>query len=145
VGAVCGSRPALELPASRSPHAHIDHCGGTKAFQHAAVYGSQQTSDVLDAAMPIDGYKAFMPAFKEEFDDLEELGTSGHAHCRWPAYLAAPRAAPRGRAHRGRHPRAVADADLCLRAISVSSASLRRAQATLRCGPRCSAIADLAE
>ena len=73
---------ALELPVRRAllTHAHIDHCGGTKAFPHAAVYGSQQTSDVLDAAMPIDGYKAFMPAFKEEFDDLEELGTRPVTH-----------------------------------------------------------------
>ena len=45
---------ALDLPVRRAllTHAHIDHCGGTKSFPHAAVYGSQQTSDVLDAAMP---------------------------------------------------------------------------------------------
>jgi cyclase len=72
----------LDLPVRRAllTHAHIDHCGGTKSFPLAAVYGSQQTSDVLDAAMPIDGYKAFMPAFKEEFDDLEELGTRPVTH-----------------------------------------------------------------
>ncbi len=73
---------ALGLPVRRAllTHAHIDHCGGTKAFPHAAVYGSQQTSDVLDAAMPLDAYKAFMPAFEEEFDDLEELGTRPVTH-----------------------------------------------------------------
>ncbi len=73
---------ALDLPVRRTllTHAHIDHCGGTKSFPLAAVYGSQQTSDVLDAAMPIDGYKAFMPVFKEEFDDLEELGTRTVTH-----------------------------------------------------------------
>src|SRR5262249_52491270 len=62
----------LGLPVRRAilTHAHIDHCGGTKAFPRAAVYGSQQTSDVLDSEMPIDGYKAFMPAFEDEFDDL---------------------------------------------------------------------------
>jgi cyclase len=72
----------LDRPVRRAllTHAHIDHCGGTKSFPLAAVYGSQQTSDVLDAAMPIDGYKAFMPAFKEEFDDLEELGTRPVTH-----------------------------------------------------------------
>jgi cyclase len=72
----------LGLPVRRAilTHAHIDHCGGTKAFDRAAVYGSQQTSDVLDQAMPIDGYKAFMPAFEDEFDDLEELGTRPVTH-----------------------------------------------------------------
>ena len=80
----------LDLPVRRAllTHAHIDHCGGTKSFPHAAVYGSRQTSDVLDAAMPIDGYKAFMPAFESEFDDLEELGTRPVTHIvDGPAYL----------------------------------------------------------
>jgi cyclase len=72
----------LGMPVRRAvlTHAHIDHCGGTKVFERAAVYGSQQTSDVLDQAMPIDGYKAFMPAFEAEFDDLEELGTRPVTH-----------------------------------------------------------------
>ncbi|MEX1007388.1 MAG: MBL fold metallo-hydrolase [Acidimicrobiia bacterium] len=72
----------LGVPVRRAllTHAHIDHCGGTKAFERAAVYGSQQTSDVLDAAMPLDAYKAFMPAFEGEFDDLEELGTRPVTH-----------------------------------------------------------------
>ena len=30
--------------------------------------------------MPIDGYKQFMPAFDEEFDDLAELGTRAVTH-----------------------------------------------------------------
>ena len=41
---------ALDVPVRRTilTHAHIDHVGGTKAFPNTAVYGSQQTSDVLD-------------------------------------------------------------------------------------------------
>jgi cyclase len=61
-------------------HAHIDHVGGTKAFPHAAVYGSPMTSDVLDEPMPLEGYKAFMPAFDAEFDDLAEVGTRPVTH-----------------------------------------------------------------
>src|SRR3954451_20885679 len=47
------------------PHAHVDHVGGTKAFPAAAVYGSRQTSRALDQTMPLDAYKAFMPAFQD--------------------------------------------------------------------------------
>ena len=61
-------------------HAHIDHVGGTKAFPNAAIYATPVTSDALDEAMPIDGYKKFMPAFDEEFDDLAELGTRAVTH-----------------------------------------------------------------
>ncbi len=59
---------ALDLPVRRTilTHAHIDHVGGTKAFPHAAVYASPSASAVLDEAMPIDGYKKFMPAFEAE-------------------------------------------------------------------------------
>jgi cyclase len=73
---------ALEVPVRRTilTHAHIDHVGGTKAFPNAAVYGSPVTSDALDQPMPIDGYKQFMPAFDEEFDDLAELGTRAVTH-----------------------------------------------------------------
>src|SRR2546423_1318568 len=73
---------ALEVPVRRTilTHAHIDHVGGTKAFPNSAVYGSPVTSDALDQAMPIDGYKQFMPAFDEEFDDLAELGTRAVTH-----------------------------------------------------------------
>jgi cyclase len=73
---------ALGPPVRRTilTHAHIDHVGGTKAFPNAAVYGTPVTSDALDEAMPIDGYKKFMPAFDEEFDDLAELGTRAVTH-----------------------------------------------------------------
>lgn len=61
-------------------HAHIDHVGGTKAFPHAAVYATPGTSALLDQAMPVEAYKAFMPAFDEEFDDLAEIGTRPVTH-----------------------------------------------------------------
>ena len=61
-------------------HAHIDHVGGTKAFPHAAVYASPPANAVLDQGMPVDAYKAFMPAFTDEFDDLAELGTRPVTH-----------------------------------------------------------------
>jgi len=61
-------------------HPHIDHVGGTKSFPHAAVYGSPYTSAVLDDEMPVDAYKAFMPAFADEFDGLVELGTRPVTH-----------------------------------------------------------------
>ena len=57
-------------------HAHIDHVGGTKAFptrRRLRLAGRRATRST--SPMPIDGYKAFMPAFDEEFDDLAELGT----------------------------------------------------------------------
>jgi cyclase len=73
---------ALELPMRRIvlTHGHIDHVGGTKAFPHAGVYASPQTSTVLDESMPIEAYKSFMSAFVEEFDDLAELGTRPATH-----------------------------------------------------------------
>ena len=73
---------ALELPMRRIvlTHGHIDHVGGTKAFPHAGVYASPQTSAVLDQTMPIDAYKAFMGAFEDEFDDLAALGTRPATH-----------------------------------------------------------------
>jgi cyclase len=72
----------LDAPVRRIvlTHAHIDHVGGTKAFPHAMVCASPATSAVLDQHMPIDAYKAFMPAFAEEFDDLAELGTRPATH-----------------------------------------------------------------
>ncbi len=72
----------LEQPVRRLvlTHAHIDHVGGTKAFPHAAVYATPVTSALLDDTMPIDAYKAFMPAFAEEFDDLAEVGTRPATH-----------------------------------------------------------------
>jgi cyclase len=72
----------LEKPVRRVvlTHAHIDHVGGTKAFPHAAVLGTPPTSTVLDQPMPLEAYKAFMPAFDEEFDDLAEMGTRPVTH-----------------------------------------------------------------
>src|SRR5258708_38003661 len=61
-------------------HAHIDHVGGSYAFPNASVIGSQQTSDLLDGEMPVIAYKAFMPAFTEEFDELAEVGTRPVTH-----------------------------------------------------------------
>jgi cyclase len=72
----------LDVPVRRIvlTHGHIDHVGGTKAFPHAGVYASPQTSTVLDESMPIEAYKSFMSAFDEEFDDLAELGTRPATH-----------------------------------------------------------------
>ena len=73
----------LGLPVRRLvlTHAHIDHVGGTKAFPNPAVYGSQQTSDLLDYTdMPIGAYKNFMSAFAEEFDELAEIGCRKVTH-----------------------------------------------------------------
>jgi cyclase len=61
-------------------HAHIDHVGGTQAFRNAMVLGTLPTSALLDQEMPVDAYKAFMPAFEEEFDDLAEIGTRPVSH-----------------------------------------------------------------
>lgn len=61
-------------------HAHIDHVGGSAAFPNAGVYGSSQTSALLDGEMPIDAYKSFMPSFRDDFDDLAELGTRPVTH-----------------------------------------------------------------
>ena len=61
-------------------HAHIDHVGGTTAFRNAMILGSPMTSDLLDQAMPVDAYKAFMPAFTEGFDELAVLGTRPVSH-----------------------------------------------------------------
>lgn len=72
-------------------HAHIDHVGGTKAFLNAAVLGSPQTSTLLDGDMPIPAYKAFMPAFDDEFDELAELGTRKVTHLVTDAAQLTPR------------------------------------------------------
>lgn len=74
---------ALGAPVRRLvlTHAHIDHVGGTKAFPNPAVYGSQQTSDLLDYTdMPVDAYKTFMSAFADEFDELAEMGCRKVTH-----------------------------------------------------------------
>jgi cyclase len=72
-------------------HAHIDHVGGSKAFPNAAVLGSPQTSTLLDGAMPVDAYKAFMPAFAPEFEELAELGTRPVTHLVTDAAQLTPR------------------------------------------------------
>jgi len=72
-------------------HAHVDHVGGTKAFPNAAVLGSPQTSQLLDGEMPVAAYKAFMPAFAADFDDLAELGTRPVTHIVTDAAQLTPR------------------------------------------------------
>jgi cyclase len=72
-------------------HAHIDHVGGSRAFANASVLGSQQTSDLLDGEMPLVAYKAFMPAFEEEFDELAEIGTRPVTHLVTDAAQLTPR------------------------------------------------------
>ena len=61
-------------------HAHVDHVGGTRAFPMAAVYGTPATSALLEQPMMVDAYKAFMPAFSGEFDELAETGTRKVTH-----------------------------------------------------------------
>ncbi|HET9771960.1 MAG TPA: MBL fold metallo-hydrolase [Acidimicrobiia bacterium] len=61
-------------------HAHVDHVGGTKAFPMAAILASPATSSLLDQPLMTDAYKAFMPAFADEFDELAELGTRPVTH-----------------------------------------------------------------
>ncbi|HZJ26037.1 MAG TPA: MBL fold metallo-hydrolase [Acidimicrobiia bacterium] len=84
---------ALDLPVKRVllTHAHVDHVGGTTAFRNAMVLGSRATGALLDEAMPIAAYKAFMPAFTEEFDDLEETGTRPVSHIVDAASMLTPR------------------------------------------------------
>jgi cyclase len=48
--------------------------------RNAMILGSPATSALLDQAMPLDAYKSFMPAFVDEFDELEELGTRPVSH-----------------------------------------------------------------
>jgi cyclase len=73
---------ALGAPVRRVvlTHAHIDHVGGTKLFPLASVYASPQTSKLLEQPPMTDAYKAFMPAFAAEFDDLAETGTRQATH-----------------------------------------------------------------
>ena len=84
----------LERPVRRVvlTHAHVDHVGGGKAFPHAGVYASPATSALLDQGMMVDAYKAFMPAFAEEFDDLADLGTRPVTHLIEGAASLTPRA-----------------------------------------------------
>ncbi len=72
----------LDRPVKRVilTHAHVDHVGGTSQFRNAAVYATPVTSHLLDQDMPIDAYKAFMPAFTDEFDELAQIGTRPASH-----------------------------------------------------------------
>ena len=72
----------LGLPVRRVvlTHAHIDHVGGTSAFRSAKVLASPLTSELLDQTMPLDAYKAFMPAFRDGFDELAAIGTRPVSH-----------------------------------------------------------------
>jgi cyclase len=72
-------------------HAHIDHVGGTRAFPMSGVYASPQTSTLLEGEMPLDAYKAFMPAFDAEFDELAEIGTRQVTHLVTDAAQLTPR------------------------------------------------------
>ena len=72
-------------------HAHIDHVGGSHAFPNASVIASPQTSRLLDGEMPVLAYKAFMPAFTDEFDDLAETGTRPVTHLVTDAAQLTPR------------------------------------------------------
>jgi cyclase len=72
-------------------HAHVDHVGGSRAFPMAAVYGSPATSALLEQPMMVDAYKAFMPAFAGEFDELAETGTRKVTHEVYDAAVLTPR------------------------------------------------------
>jgi cyclase len=106
----------LDAPVKRVvlTHAHVDHVGGTTAFRNAAVYASPVTSELLDHAMPIDAYKAFMPAFEDEFDDLADVGTRPVSHLVEDAAQLTPRTEvlPAGGHTPGDVMVLVADADL---------------------------------
>jgi len=73
---------ALDLPVKRTilTHAHIEQSGGTRAFPKTAIYGSPQTSRLLDRPMNVDAYKTFWPDLADELDDLAELGTRPVTH-----------------------------------------------------------------
>src|SRR5262245_58852196 len=96
-------------------HAHVDHVGGTRAFPASAIYGSRQTSRALDQEMPLDAYKALMPAFDEEFDDLAEVGTRPVTHLITGAASLTPRVEvlPAEGHTEGDIVVLVADADVC--------------------------------
>jgi cyclase len=73
---------ALDAPVRRVvlTHAHVDHVGGTTAFPLASVVASPATSTLLEQPLMTPAYKAFMPAFADEFDDLEAAGTRQATH-----------------------------------------------------------------
>jgi cyclase len=55
------------------------------------VVASPQTSDLLEGEMPVDAYKAFMPGFDDEFDELAEIGTRQVTHLVTDAAQLTPR------------------------------------------------------
>ncbi|MGH9023876.1 MAG: MBL fold metallo-hydrolase, partial [Acidimicrobiia bacterium] len=61
-------------------HAHVDHVGGSRAFPLAAVYSSEATSALLDQPLMTEAYKALMPDFADELDELAEIGTRKVTH-----------------------------------------------------------------
>ena len=144
---------ALDVPVRRTilTHAHIDHVGGTKAFPNAAIYGSQQTSDVLDqrhADRRVQGVHARVRRGVRR--------PRGARHARGhPPRRAAPRSSRRASRccpRRGHTPKATCSCSsptpTCASpATSASSASRRsRSRATPRCGPTCStSVAELAD
>ena len=145
--AVDDARPAREAHASSRTRTSTTAVARRRS-RKTAIFGSQQTSDVLDAAMPIDAYKAFMPAFEDEFDDLEELGTrrvthivTGPRSSRRASRCSLPTATPRATSWCSSPTSTCASP-----ATSASSASPRsRSRATPRCGrTMLDAVADLA-
>ena len=78
-GAVARARPA-GAPDPAHPRAHRPRRRHARPSRTRWCYGSPQTSELLDGEMPLDAYKAFMPAFDEEFDELAELGTRPVTH-----------------------------------------------------------------
>lgn len=55
-------------------HAHVDHVGGTAGFPEAPIFATSATDQALRGPMPIGAFKASIPAFADEFDDLETTG-----------------------------------------------------------------------
>ncbi len=63
---------ALRIPVRRLilTSSHIECVGGSWRFRLAAVYGSPHTSMLLDQEPNINAYKAFLPEFASEFDEM---------------------------------------------------------------------------
>ena len=61
----------FELPVRRLvlTGSHVDRTGGSTAFPFAAVYGSAQTSALLEQPPNVEGYRVFYPQHADHFDD----------------------------------------------------------------------------
>ncbi len=72
----------LDRPVRRAvlTHAHIDHVGGTRAFPTPRSTARRRRATRSTSRCRSTGYKAFMPAFDEEFDELAEVGTRPVTH-----------------------------------------------------------------